>query len=92
MNRIRVGRINYVNTYPLFYTILKEKHTLPFDIVSDIPTALNRMMREGKRAVSTSKIGNNVVLRFLALSPEVTVENLMETVSYFRGLAKDFDK
>jgi len=52
MNRIRVGRINYVNTYPLFYTILKEKHTLPFDIVSDIPTALNRMMREGDLDVS----------------------------------------
>ena len=52
MNRIRVGRINYVNTYPLFYTILKEKHTLPFDIVSDIPTALNRMMREGELDVS----------------------------------------
>jgi chorismate dehydratase len=52
MNRIRVGRINYINTYPLFYTILKEKNILPFDIVSDIPTALNSMMREGDLDVS----------------------------------------
>ena len=52
MNRIRVGRINYINTYPLFYTILKEKNTLPFDIVSAVPTALNSMMREGDLDVS----------------------------------------
>lgn len=52
MHKIRVGRINYINTYPLFYTILKEGSTLPFEIVSDVPTALNRMMREGELDVS----------------------------------------
>jgi chorismate dehydratase len=52
MNRLRVGHIQYINTYPLFYTILKERETLPFDLVSDTPARLNEMMREGNLDVS----------------------------------------
>jgi len=52
MNRIRVGRITYITTFPLFYTVFKEIHALPFDIVSAVPTVLNRMMREGDLDVS----------------------------------------
>ncbi len=52
MNRLRVGHIQYINTYPIFYTILKERETLPFDLVSDTPARLNEMMREGTLDVS----------------------------------------
>jgi chorismate dehydratase len=52
MDRIKVGHIKYINTYPIFYTILKAQEAMPFDLVSDIPTVLNRMMREGALDVS----------------------------------------
>jgi len=52
MNRLRVGHIHYINTYPIFYTVLKERETLPFDLVSDSPARLNEMMREGNLDVS----------------------------------------
>jgi len=52
MNRVRLGHIKYINTYPIFYTILKERDRLPFDLVSDIPTRLNDMMRKGILDVS----------------------------------------
>ena len=32
MNRVRLGHIKYINTYPIFYTILKERGRLPFDL------------------------------------------------------------
>ena len=47
MNRVRLGHINYINAYPIFYTILKEREKLPFDLVSDVPARLNDMMRKG---------------------------------------------
>jgi chorismate dehydratase len=52
VNRVRLGHIKYINTYPIFYTILKERESLPFDLVSDIPTRLNDMMRKGNLDVS----------------------------------------
>ncbi len=52
MNRLKLGHIKYINTYPIFYTILKERESLPFDIVSDIPTRLNTLMRGGDLDVS----------------------------------------
>ena len=52
MNRLRLGHIHYINSYPIFYTLLKERASLPFDLVSDVPARLNAMMREGKLDVS----------------------------------------
>ena len=52
MHRLKVGHIKYINSYPIFYTILKGSDQLPFDLVSDIPTRLNRMMRKGNLDVS----------------------------------------
>jgi chorismate dehydratase len=48
MHRTQVGHIQYINTYPLFYNLMKERGTLPFNLVSDIPSRLNAMMREGE--------------------------------------------
>jgi len=52
MNRVKLGHIKYINSYPIFYTILKERESLPFDLISDVPTRLNNMMREGMLDVS----------------------------------------
>ncbi|MCK5011070.1 MAG: menaquinone biosynthesis protein [Deltaproteobacteria bacterium] len=52
MNRIKLGHIKYINSYPIFYTILKERKNLTFDLVSDIPTRLNALMRKGDLDVS----------------------------------------
>ncbi|MCP4725696.1 MAG: hypothetical protein GY863_11700, partial [bacterium] len=50
----------------------------------------SRVMKEGKRAVSTSRIDGKAVLRILTLSPDVNAEILLETISYLRTLAKDY--
>lgn len=52
MHRLRLGHIKYINSYPIFYTILKERESLPFELVSDIPTRLNTLMRKGDLDVS----------------------------------------
>jgi chorismate dehydratase len=48
MNKAQIGHIQYINTYPLFYTLMKERETLPFNLISDIPARLNEMMRKGE--------------------------------------------
>lgn len=48
MHRTQVGHIQYINTYPLFYTLMKEREALPFNLISDIPSRLNAMMRKGE--------------------------------------------
>ena len=48
MHRTQVGHIQYINTYPLFYTLMQEREALPFNLISDIPSKLNTMMRKGE--------------------------------------------
>ena len=48
MHRAQIGHIQYINTYPLYYTLMKERETLPFNLISDIPSRLNDMMRKGE--------------------------------------------
>jgi hypothetical protein len=45
-------------------------------------------MTEGKRSISMTKLDNKTVLRWVAISPVVTSEALMETIFYIRFLAK----
>ena len=52
MNKLAVGQIRYINTYPLFYTLLNEREPLPFTIVAEVPAVLNAMMRRGELDVS----------------------------------------
>ena len=52
MNRLAVGQIRYINTYPLYYAIVQELDLLPFDMVSEVPAVLNAMMRRGELDVS----------------------------------------
>ena len=52
MDKLAVGQIGYVNSYPLFYTIITDGDSLPFDVVTGVPAVLNRMMRGGELDVS----------------------------------------
>jgi glutamate/tyrosine decarboxylase-like PLP-dependent enzyme len=46
----------------------------------------------GQRSISLTKWGDNVVLRLVAISPEVTERALMETISHVRALAAEYQK
>ena len=52
MDKLAVGQIGYVNSYPLFYTIITDGDSLPFDVVTGVPAVLNCMMRGGELDVS----------------------------------------
>jgi glutamate/tyrosine decarboxylase-like PLP-dependent enzyme len=49
-----------------------------------------RMQAAGKRSVSVTRVGGRAALRFVAISPAVTVDSLLESVAAARALAKDF--
>jgi L-2,4-diaminobutyrate decarboxylase len=46
-----------------------------------------RIMADGKRTISMTRLDNNIVLRLVAISPSVTAEALMETILEVRNLA-----
>lgn len=50
----------------------------------------DRIMNEGKRTISKTKLGKDTVLRLVAISPSLTADDLMETVGYARSLAEEF--
>ncbi|MGB2908446.1 MAG: pyridoxal-dependent decarboxylase [Candidatus Aminicenantaceae bacterium] len=49
-----------------------------------------RIKREAKRSISLTRLGNQAVLRLLALSPAVTEQSMLETIDHARDLAKEF--
>ena len=53
-------------------------------------TIYDRIMAEGKRSVSATRLDDCLVLRLVAISPSVTAEALMETISHVRTLASEF--
>jgi L-2,4-diaminobutyrate decarboxylase len=50
----------------------------------------NRIMNEGTRTVSKTKLGKDTVLRLVAISPSLTADDLMETVDCTRSLVEEF--
>ncbi|NHK31505.1 MAG: aspartate aminotransferase family protein [Asgard group archaeon] len=50
----------------------------------------DRIMLERERTISLTKLDNKVVLRVVAISPVVTFEALMETISNVRTLAGEY--
>lgn len=49
-----------------------------------------RILQEGERIISISKVGGVACLRAVAVSPAVTLDALMETVAEARRLVEDF--
>jgi len=50
----------------------------------------DRIMSEGKRSIALTKLDGKAVLRLVAISPSVTEEALMETISNVRTLAGEY--
>jgi L-2,4-diaminobutyrate decarboxylase len=50
----------------------------------------DRIMAEGKRTISLTRLGKKTVLRLVAISPSVTSDALLETVSHVRELASTY--
>jgi len=50
----------------------------------------NRIKKERKRSISVTKLDDKTVLRLVAISPSVTSEALMETVSNARKIAGEY--
>jgi glutamate/tyrosine decarboxylase-like PLP-dependent enzyme len=49
-----------------------------------------RILEEGRRAISITRLDGQTYLRFVAISPLVTAGALMETVTIARRYAQDF--
>jgi chorismate dehydratase len=54
MNKLKVGRINYANLFPIYYTLEKEFDCSSYEFVDGVPSHLNRMLRAGAIDVSPS--------------------------------------
>jgi len=46
MMRPRVGHIQFINCFPLFYGLIEKKFLLEVDLIKGVPTDLNRMLAE----------------------------------------------
>jgi len=49
-----------------------------------------RILTEGTRTISKTKLDNKTVLRLVAISPSVTSEAMMETIAYVRTIASEY--
>jgi L-2,4-diaminobutyrate decarboxylase len=52
----------------------------------------DKIMDEGLRTISKTILGQDKVLRLVAISPSLTSDDLMETVGYSRSIAKEYIK
>jgi glutamate/tyrosine decarboxylase-like PLP-dependent enzyme len=51
-----------------------------------------KIMGEGRRTISKTMLGQEKVLRLVAISPSLTADDLMETVDYARSAANEYLK
>ena len=52
----------------------------------------DKIMDEGWRTISKTMLGQDAVLRLVAISPSLTSDDLMETVGYARSIANEYIK
>jgi len=52
--KLRIGKIPYVNLYPIYQTIQSKSDCAGYEFVEGVPSQLNRMLREGQLDVSPS--------------------------------------
>jgi L-2,4-diaminobutyrate decarboxylase len=52
----------------------------------------NRIQAEGERSVSITRVDGRAALRFVAISPAVTVDSLLESVDAARTISRDFPR
>lgn len=51
---LKIGKINYANTFPIFYTLENECECSYYKFIEGVPSALNRLLWEGKIDISPS--------------------------------------
>lgn len=52
--RVRIGRINYTNLFPIFYTMERSSDCTGYEFVDGVPSEVNRLLREGSIQISPS--------------------------------------
>ena len=52
--KLRIGKISYVNMYPIFHALEGEFRNPSYEFVEGYPSELNRMLRDGELDVSPS--------------------------------------
>jgi glutamate/tyrosine decarboxylase-like PLP-dependent enzyme len=52
----------------------------------------NKILSEGKRSISISKLDNKTVLRLVVISPSLTLKALLETIANIRAIGAEYSK
>lgn len=66
---------------------------LPIDKWNELQAEIHdRIMNEGLRTISKTTLGQDTVLRLVAISPSLTSDDMMETVGYARSIADKYIK
>ena len=69
MTKLRIGRINYANVFPIYYTLEKEFDCSGYEFIEGVPSFLNRMLRAGSIDLSPSSsveyLRNRAIYNFL---------------------------
>jgi chorismate dehydratase len=51
---LRIGKINYANLFPIFYTMEKTSDSSEYEFLEGVPSEVNRLLREGEIEISPS--------------------------------------
>lgn len=51
---LRIGKINYANLFPIFYTLEKSADCSAYEFIEGVPSVVNKLLREGKIDISPS--------------------------------------
>ena len=82
--RPRVGHIQFLNCFPLYYGLIEKKILLDIDLIKGTPTELNRMLREKSldlAPISSIEYARNH--RELLLMPDISISADQEVKSIF---------
>lgn len=54
MKELRIGRINYLNLFPIFKSLEEDRYKPDYQIIDGVPSRLNKLLREGVIDISPS--------------------------------------
>lgn len=54
LDRLRIGKISFLNLHPIFHVFEREFGAGPYDIIESYPSSLNRLLRDGSIDLSPS--------------------------------------
>ena len=64
---------------------------VPEDHRNDLQTFIyETILREGKRSISVTQLGDAIVLRILVISPNIHYDDLIETITDIRSIGAGF--